>query len=225
MLRIFSIVGRAGLYAGPLTKLARLVLYATFGLLSLAGSAAAQESAAQEDDGLYRLSAGDKIEITILEDPSLNRQVLILPDGRISLPIAGTLKAAGETPEQLAAQVRSRLSSIFVTPPTVTVSATGLAEGTKDEEEPELIFVIGEVNAPGAVRLTRPMTVLQSLAMAGGPGPFAARSRIQIHRETDGVTTVEIFDYAAVEDGKLATAGPMLTDGDIIVVPERSLFD
>ncbi|MEX2518656.1 MAG: polysaccharide biosynthesis/export family protein [Paracoccaceae bacterium] len=220
MLQKYSDAGCAGLCAGFLATLARLALCATFGLLAAAGSAAAQE-----DDGLYRLGAGDQIEITILEDPSLNRQVLILPDGRISLPIAGTMKAAGSTPEQLAAQVRSRLSSIFVTPPTVTVSALGLAEGSEEEDEPELVFVIGEVNSPGAVRLSRPMTVLQSLAMAGGPGPFAARSRIQIHREADGVTTVETFNYEAVEDGTAATAGPVLTDGDIIVVPERSLFD
>ncbi|WP_340109748.1 polysaccharide biosynthesis/export family protein [Pikeienuella sp. HZG-20] len=187
-------------------------------------AASSQAQVVEPGDDLYRLAPGDSVEVTVLEDPSLNRQVLILPDGRISLPIAGMLTAEGKTPEELAARIRAGLSGIFVSPPTVTVSAIGLNAGA-GEEIPEVIYVVGEVRQPGAYPFKKPMTVMQTLALAGGPGPFAARSRIQIHHSAGGVTTVETFDYEALEDGEMVPPGPLLADGDVIVVPERSLFD
>lgn len=197
---------------------------AVLSLTLLAGGGASAQETEPESD-IYRLSPGDSVEVTVLEDPSLNRQVLILPDGRISLPIAGTVMAMGSTPEQLAKKIRGRLGSVFVSPPTVTVSAIGLSQESVEEEIPDLIYVLGEVRSPGAFPFEKPMNVTQILALAGGPGPYAARSRIQIHRMVDGVETVEVYDYEALEDGDSAAIGPVLADGDIIVVPERSLFD
>lgn len=191
-------------------------------MLFFAASPQAQE--VESEDGLYRFAPGDSVEVTVLEDPSLNRQVLILPDGRISIPIAGTFTAEGKTPEQLAARIRSGLSGIFVSPPTVTVSALGLADGAAGQTQ-EVIYVVGEVRSPGAFPFEKPMTVMQTLALAGGPGPFAARSRIQVHHNVDGVPTMQVFDYEALEDGHSIELGPLLADGDVIVVPERSLFD
>lgn len=199
-------------------------------VLALTGAAAAQESG-DAAGGPYLLQPGDRIDVSVLEDPTLNRQVLILPDGRISLPIAGTLVASGRTPDRLAATIRSRLSSIFVSPPTVTVSAVGLAAPdleAEEQEPPALVFVLGEVGNPGAIPFETPMTALQFLAMAGGPGPFAARDRIQIHHKAqeDGAEAyVEIFDYEALEDGEADAPLIELADGDVIVVPERGLFD
>ena len=205
-------------------------------LAGLAGGATAQtseeaqpevpaEDVLPEDLPRYTLNPGDRIEISVLEDPSLNRNVLILPDGRISMPIAGTIIASNRTPEQVAAEVTRRLASIFVSPPTVTVSAVGVGLAGEELVPPELVYVLGEVRSPGAVPIVAPVTVIQTLALVGGPSPFAARSRIQIHREVEGVKTVEIFDYEAVEKGRSAEMGPILVDGDVIIVPERSLFD
>lgn len=192
------------------------------GVLLAAGGGAAQ--AQGSDDGLYRFAPGDSVDVTVLEDPSLNRQVLILPDGRISLPIVGTIDAAGKTPEQLAARIRSGLGKVFVSPPTVTAAAIGLSEESL-KEDPEAVYVVGEVRNPGAFVFEKPMNVIQALSLAGGPGPFAARSRIQVHRTVDNVTTVETFDYDALEDGRPGTLGAELKDGDVIIVPERSLFN
>ncbi len=196
--------------------------------LGLVMTAAAQEvEEGDEEVERYVLAPGDRIDISVLEDPSLNRQALVLPDGRISLPIAGTLRATGKTPEQLAAEVQGRLASIFVAPPTVTVSAVGLGALGAEPEPQSLIYVLGEVRSPGAVPFDEetPLTVVQTLALVGGPAPFAARKRIQIHREVDGMKTVELFDYDALETGRSTEVGPLLGDGDVIIVPERSLFD
>ena len=173
-------------------------------ILLIAAAQAALPAAAQD---AYRLLPGDQVEISVLEDPSLNRQVLVLPDGRISLPIAGTLSAAGLTPDELAGRVRRGLASAFVEPPTVTASVVGITPGATEElDPPDVIYVVGEVQRPGVFAFETPVTVLQALALAGGPGPFAARDRIQVRRvREDGGETLEIFDYDALEDGPRST--------------------
>lgn len=193
------------------------------GAMFAQGGAVEAQNAAP-DGGPYRFGPGDSVDVTVLEDPSLNRQVLILPDGRISLPIVGTIDAAGKTPEELAARIRSGLGKVFVSPPTVTAAAIGLSEDSL-KEEPEAIYVVGEVRNPGAFAFEKPMNVMQALSLAGGPGPFAARARIQVHRTVNDVVTVETFDYDALEDGRPGTLGPELQDGDVVIVPERSLFN
>lgn len=178
----------------------------------------------------YRLQPGDTIEVSVLEDPALNRQALVRPDGRISLPLAGTLTAAGRTPEQVQAAIQERLSRDFVTPPTVTVALVNVAPADAalaDETaaEPAVVYVLGEVAAPGAYQLERPADVLQVLALSGGVGVFAARDRIQVRRRDAWGETVILFDYDGVESGAVPSARVTVRDGDVIIVPERGLFD
>lgn len=198
-------------------------------LSMISGPALAQGSG--EQSGPYKLRPGDVIIVNVLEDAELDRQVLMLPDGRISLPVAGTIKADGRTPDQLAAIIRSRLSRNFVQPPNVTVTVSALApyEEEIDETETATVFVLGEVARPGRYEYEAeaPITVIKALSLAGGVGPFAARSRIQI-RELEGETeTLRLFDYADFEDGLIATSRDLadLRDGAVIVVPERGLFE
>jgi polysaccharide biosynthesis/export protein len=181
----------------------------------------------------YRLQAGDVIEITVIEDPNLNRRVLVGPDGRISLPLAGSIVAAGRTLGEVQSSVQSGLAGNFVRAPTVTASLVALAPPPLPEtelEELELfsVYVLGEVLRPGRYdyESEKPISVLQALALAGGPGVFADRDAIQIRNlEEDGDERVRIFDYDAVEKGLGATLATTLSDGAIIVVPERGLFD
>lgn len=181
-------------------------------------------SAAAQD---YLLQPGDTIEVSVLEDPGLNRQVLVRPDGRISLPLAGTLDAAGRSPEQVQRLIRQALSRDFVEPPTVTVSLTrlGTPEPELNQDETIAVYVLGEVARPGRYDVERETDILQALAIAGGPGPFAARSRIQIRRGGDSGGTLLMFDYETIEDGLLPALQVKILDGDVIVVPERGLFD
>ena len=181
----------------------------------------------------YRLQPGDIVEITVIEDPNLNRRVLIGPDGRISLPLAGSLVAAGRTLSEVQSAIQSGLAGNFVRPPTVSASLVALAPPPLPEleaEELELfsVYVLGEVNRPGRYdyESEKPISVLQALALAGGPGIFADRDAIQIRNlEEGGAEKIRIFDYDAVEKGRGATLATTLSDGAIIVVPERGLFD
>ena len=189
-------------------------------------------ASAQSD--VYRMSAGDVLEVSVLEDPGLGRQILVRPDGRVSMPIAGTMMAAGRTPEQLQATIRSRLARNFVEPPTVTVALVSVREEedvAEDEEEvePNSVYVLGEVARPGRFDYPgdEPLTVLQALTLAGGAGPFAATKRIQIREVVDSVETVRLFNYDLIQEGGGVNPADFtpLADGAILIVPERGFLE
>lgn len=189
------------------------------------GSVSAQTTSPEP----YRLQPGDTLLVSVLEDPELDREVLILPDGRISLPIAGTLMAAGRTPGELESRVRSKLQRNFVQPPSVTVTVTALAPEDEDDEVLSEVFVLGEVASPGRFEYDpkEPISVLKALSLAGGVGPFAARSRIQVRETVDGTEILRLFDYDSVEEGLLNSSADLraLQDAAVIIVPERGLFE
>lgn len=182
---------------------------------------------------VYRVAPGDRLSITVLEDPNLNAQVLVRPDGRITIPIAGSLLVSGRSPEEIQALLRERLAPGFNTPPTVNVAlvAVAIPEAEIPEEEviePNSVYVLGEVGAPGRVDFTTmPPTVLQAIAQVGGLGRFANGSKIQVRRRdaTTGQETIFLFDFREVEDGRPLSTNMTLMNGDVIYVPTRGLFD
>ena len=166
------------------------------------------------------LQVGDVIEVTVYQDPKLNRQVVIGPTGMISFPLAGHLQAGGTTPRDLENALRSRLRKKYATDLDITVSLV-----TRDEGQKPRIFVTGEVNKPGPHSIQPGTTVLQAIALSGGLGPFAAKQRIQVLRREAGVESVHVFNYRAFESGQEVQGNIELRPGDVIIVPERGLFE
>lgn len=177
----------------------------------------------------YFLKKGDVVEVTVREDPSLNRRLMIGPDGKINMTIAGLIIAAGSTVEALQNDILRGLRSSFVTDPTVTVSLVALAEARADAagapEVSKRIFVLGEVARPGPYDVDGGISVLQALSLAGGFGDFAATKRIQVRSQREGQEVVQIFNYDDIEDGEITKSNIELLDGDVIVVPKRGLFE
>lgn len=86
--------------------------------------------------------------------------------------------------------------------------------------------MMGEISRTGRFTIQLPMTLMQALAIGGGPGRFAAEQRIQVRRKTeDGAEQVILFDYAALQSGSPTVNDIELADGDIIFVPQRRLFE
>ena len=106
-------------------------------------------------------------------------------------------------------------------PLTVTLVTAGKME---DDLKPRF-FVTGEVPRPGPYVIRTKTTVLQALALAGGLGPFAAKGRIQVRREVNGVETLLLFDYRAFEAGTNLENNVELRANDVIIVPERRFFE
>ena len=179
----------------------------------------------------YRIQPGDTLKIEVLEDPGLNREVLVAPDGRISVPLAGPQTAAGQTIEALQSQLAGSIAGNFATTPTVLVSVAQVAPkatgGGGAATKPSItVYVMGEANNPGQIQLGRGTTVLQAFASMGGFTPFAATKRIQLRRTgADGIEKIYPIDYAAIEAGKSQAGRTTLIDGDVIVIPQRKLFE
>src|SRR6056297_3789844 len=113
-------------------------------MTGLAGAATAQSN--------YRIQPGDTLQVEVLEDSNLNRNVLVLPDGSISFPLAGSVKAGGRTVDSVAKTLSSEMASNFAVEPTVLVSVASLAPKTpRTGLEPDLmnVYIVGEVNEPG----------------------------------------------------------------------------
>lgn len=174
----------------------------------------------------YKLRAGDVLQIEVLEDATLNRSAVVLPDGRISMPLAGTVQVAGRTIAEVQSELSSRLAGGFATAPTVFVSVGTLAERTVASPRTIDIFVLGAANAPGKIEVSPGTTLLQAIAQAGGLSPFAAKKRIQLRRvDKAGNENVYRLNFDAIENGEAAGGTTRLVDGDVIVIPQRKLFE
>ncbi len=176
---------------------------------------------AQVRPDAYRIEPGDQLGVSVLEDPGLNTTVLVRPDGRVSLPLVGTILAEGRTPEEVQAAIRRGLARDFVAPPTVTVSLLSLGSAPDTPS----FFILGEIGRPGRYEMQEPVDLLQALALAGGPSVFAAKSRIQLRRKDSDAQSLYLFNYESIEDGLTPATSIELRNGDVIVIPQRGLFE
>ncbi len=183
----------------------------------------------------YRVSAGDVIRIEVLEDPNLNREVLVLPDGRFSFPFAGSVSAGGRTLSQIQSAIAESIAPNFANTPNVFASVATLREDTREDEDNPFrsvpggmnVYFLGEVNSPGLIPMKRGTTFLQAMAQNGGFTAFAAKKRIQLRRTNrkTGVQTVTTINYRSIANGASLSRNIVLHDGDVILVPERRLFE
>ena len=143
-----------------------------------AGIAAAQDN--------YVVRPGDTLRIEVLEDGSLNRDVIVLPDGRFSFPYAGTVSAGGRTLGQIEAAVGSAIASNFSAAPSVFASIVALrpaaprstSNGAASSNAPTIsVYFLGEVASPGGKAVPPGTTLLQALSVGGGFTNFAATKR------------------------------------------------
>jgi polysaccharide export outer membrane protein len=178
------------------------------GQAAVAGTEPVQKPVAQDPN--YVIGPQDVLDISVWKENELTRTVPVRPDGKISMPLLNDVRAAGLTPNQLAAQITTSLKR-FVTDPQVTVIVTQINS--------QRVYILGEVLRTGAYPLLPEMTILQALSSAGGFTPFANRKKIYMFRVENGKQVKYPFDYKAVIDGKRTDENVVLKAGDTIVVP------
>ena len=158
----------------------------------------------------YVIGRGDVLDISVWKDEALTKLVTVLPDGKISFPLIGQVKAGGMTVAQLRNVLEKKLKR-FV--PDLTLSIV------VSQVNSMVIYVIGRVNNPGRFGLNTNINVLQALAIAGGVNPFAKRSKIRVFREDQNGTQIFPFDYDDVAKGEDLQQNIRLKRGDIVFVP------
>jgi polysaccharide export outer membrane protein len=173
------------------------------------------------------LRPGDTIDISVWQDSKLDRRMIIPPGGYIQVPLAGQVRAAGLEPGALANVLKGRWQKNYNEPIDVTVSIAAVYKPEKREKDDDYaprIYVTGEVLKPGQYLLKVRTNVMQGIALAGGFGPFAAKSAIQVRRKINGGDDFHVFDYYSYASGTDVSRNIDLKNGDIIIVPERGLF-
>jgi polysaccharide export outer membrane protein len=163
------------------------------------------DAPAPVDPKTYKIGVEDVLSIRVWREAELSGNVVVRPDGRITLPLAGEIEAAGLTPELLGQRIAEALSK-FLTKPEVIVSVASV--------QSKRYYISGNVLRSGPVPLVTPTTVLQALSSAG-LGQWAKRSKIVIMRGTERIK----FNYNDVIKGKKLEQNIFLQDGDHIFVP------
>jgi polysaccharide export outer membrane protein len=163
----------------------------------------------------FLLGPEDVLEVNVWRNQDLSRQVIVRPDGVISLPLIGDVQARGLTANQLATRIAERLKE-FKENPSVSVSVK--------EVNSYYVYVLGEVAKPGKYQLKSYTTVLQAIAVAGGFTLYASKNRLQVVRNSangDGQPH-EVRIRLRYDDLLAGTGDPgnfVLKSGDTVVVP------
>jgi polysaccharide biosynthesis/export protein len=186
----------------------------TTGVIPLPGPKA-QDSAAlilEPPKMIYRIGEGDTLDISVWQHPELDRKVIVRPDGFISFPLVGDLKAAGLTPPDLSFNVKENLTKL-IKDPQVTVIVSGF--GSKN------IFVLGEVTKPGIYSYRGGMTLLDAISQSGGWKNSAVLNSVMLVRKvfSQEPEAYRLDVYAIIKKGDFSqniSVGP----GDIIYVPK-----
>lgn len=162
------------------------------------------------DSPNYIIGPEDSLYIHVWKEEHLSRMVPVRMDGKISLPLADEIQAAGLTPLQLKELLIQKLKE-FVESPNVSVIVM--------EANSFKIYISGQVKNPGVYRLRSETTLLQIIPMAGGFTEWANQKKILIIRKENGKEKRMTVNYKKIVDGDDPSSNTILKTGDTIIVP------
>ncbi len=162
----------------------------------------------------YRIGPGDDLEIKFTYNPELNERVPVRPDGRISVPLAKQIIAAGLTSGELETLLQQKYTP-ELKKPDVTVIVRGFYA--------QSVIVDGEVGRPGLVPLMRPMTIIDLIAQSGGFKDTARTNEVLLIRRTSGKPVVAGVDMDKARDNTDITQDALVLPSDIVYVPRSKI--
>jgi polysaccharide biosynthesis/export protein len=158
----------------------------------------------------YVIGPDDVLEVVFWREKDMSAEVVVRPDGRITLPLINDVEASGLTPEELRLRV-SDAAARYVENPTVAVVVKAIHS--------RRVFITGQVAKPGVYALTSPITVVQLITIAGGVLEYAKEKEIRVMRTENGRTVAYRFNYRDVSRGRNLRQNIELKPGDTVVVP------
>ncbi len=162
--------------------------------------------AAAVDPGKYQIGPEDLLFIRVWREPDFTLPVAVRPDGKITMPLIGEVRASGQSPLQLTAALKQLLTQ-YLNNPDVNVFVT--------EVRSKKFYIDGEMNRPGSFALVTPTSVLEALSRGGGFREFANTKKIRVLRGSQ----VRRFNYKDVTKGKHLEQNIAVENGDHIIVP------
>jgi polysaccharide export outer membrane protein len=166
----------------------------------------------------YKVQVGDILDIKLFQNPELNDEVTVRPDGMISTAVAEDVTAYNRTPAEISADLRSRYRSNLNNPQISVVVHTFA---------PNRVYVSGEVISPGEFITIGPnLTISQAIARAGGVRLSADRDRVFVlRRGPNDVPQAFSTDYLSIIDGSHPEADARLAQYDVVYVPRTGIYD
>jgi polysaccharide export outer membrane protein len=158
----------------------------------------------------YVIGAGDVLAVVFWRQQDMSTEVVVRPDGRISVPLLNEIDASGLTPEQLRQTITTEAQR-FVQDPNVTVVVKQINS--------RRVYITGQVARPGPYPLTSSMNVLQLISMAGGLTEYADEKNILVMRTAKSGTTHFTFNYKDMINRKNLKQNIDLKPDDTVIVP------
>jgi polysaccharide export outer membrane protein len=158
----------------------------------------------------YVIGPDDVLSIVFWRDKEMSADVVVRPDGKISLPLLNDIQAAGLTPEQLRVQLATTAAKVLKDP-----DATVVVKEIRSRN----VYITGNVAKPGTYPLATGMNVLQLIALAGGLQEYADAKNIVVIRLESGRQASYKFNYKDVVKQKHVEQNIVLKAGDTVVVP------
>jgi polysaccharide export outer membrane protein len=165
---------------------------------------------AADNSDSYRLLQGDTLMISVWREDTLKNQVIVLPDGSITLPLIGRIVVAGLSTPEIESSITTKLK-VYIPDPVVTVVITGI-DGNR-------AYVMGKVVRPGSLIINGPITVLQAISLVGGFDKFADEGGIKVIRAKLNSQEIVPVHYKDIITGRDMSTNIQLKAGDTIVVP------
>jgi polysaccharide export outer membrane protein len=163
----------------------------------------------------YKIQVGDALDIKFFYHPELNESVVVRPDGRISLQLVHEVQASGLTPETLRENLRGKYEPQISKPEIAVIVRSFNAQK---------VYVDGEVAKPGLVPLVGSMTILQSIASAGGLKDTARSNEIiLIRRGPENRPASLLVNVEKAIDGSDPSQDLSLQPADIVFVPKSPI--
>jgi polysaccharide export outer membrane protein len=213
MSNVYQVVWRRGNLMRALTS------WFLIGVIVCGATGCVEEQVSYKVDmvppGEFLLGPEDVLIVTVWKNQDLSREVVIRPDGMISMPLIGEVPAANVTSNNLAKRISDRLTE-YMASPIVSVQLK--------EVNSYFIYVLGEVTKPGKYPLKSYANVMQGISLAGGFTPFASKNKMKVLRATTNDSSdqhqIEIpVQYDNILKGNATLGNFYLRSGDVIVVP------
>lgn len=167
------------------------------------------ESAPRE----YRLGALDTLSVNVFQEPDLSvANVVVDAGGNVSLPLVGTLRAAGLTPAELSRAITTRLDPYLIKPQVVVAVTQAIAPK---------VTVDGSVEQPGVYAMQGRTTLIDAIAMARGTSRVAALDQVIVFRQINGRLAAAKFDLKSIRAGR--EPNPEILGNDTVVVGFNNL--
>ena len=181
-----------------------------FVLFLLLACGRAELALATDQPEIYRLRQGDMVLVSVWREETLQKQVIVLPDGSITLPLAGRIEVVGLSTPEVEQRVAAKLKK-YLPEPVVTVVIGGI-DGNR-------AYVMGKVMKPGSLIISGPVTVLQAISIVGGFDKFADEGGIKVIRANPDGQKILSVRYKDIISGRDMSTNVQLKAGDTIVVP------